>query len=108
MNWMNEYEIEDAQNWFVHKDTPNLQKGALILARLVGWTNSFSDGWPYWQKPAKAADKLMTLVLEARDGQRRGIHDDVTEAQLRAALSPIKAMLTREKIEDGVKTAIFE
>lgn len=90
--WMNEYEVGDAVDRFRRRgDTPNLLSGAETLERLVRWTNRNSDGWPYWQKPAKAADKLMDL-LQRID---RWDPTDCSEAELKKALAPIKAFLTR-------------
>jgi hypothetical protein len=96
--WMNEWEVEDAVARFRTDETPNLRKGARVLDRLMRWTNSHSDGWPYWQKPSRAASKLMDLLYDA---MRMRSYDtkDITEAQLRQALSPIKAFLTRQGID---------
>lgn len=108
MSWMNEHEIDEAMCWFDPKDQPNLHRGALVLARLMGWTNSCSDGWPYWQKPSKAAAKLMTLIQNGRELNRRNYGDleDVTAADLTKAISPIKAMLTRHGVEHTTKVQI--
>lgn len=95
---MNEYDIEDAQRWFDEKEQPNLHEGARYLARLMGWTNSRSDGWQYWAKPKRAAVKLMALILGGRELNRGNYGGliDITERQLVAALTPIKALITRE------------
>lgn len=97
---MNEYDVEDAlMRWFHEEDQPNLQRGARILYRLMRWTNERSDGWGYWRKPSQAARKLMALIENGRELNRRNYGDliDVTEAELKAALTPIKSFLTREK-----------
>lgn len=96
---MNEYEIEDALRWFDEEDQPNLIHAARVLYRLMRWTNGRSDGWPYWQKPRRASAKLQRLVLDGREANRGNYGDltDVTEAQLKATFTPIKALLTREK-----------
>ncbi len=93
--WLNEYEVDDAQHRFDPDDTPNLLRAARILRRLVQWTNHNSDGWPYWQKPAKAAGQLMELIYRAD----RFDPQDVTEAELSKALRPIKAFLTRQGVQ---------
>ena len=93
MSWMNEYDVEDAVRSLTDTDeTPNLATGALVLERLVNWTNSNSDGWPYWTKPSNAAAKLQEL-LQAAD---RFNPKDCTEAELKKTLTPIKAFLTRQ------------
>ena len=103
---MNEYDIEDAVRRF-RSDTPNLQRAALVLARLMGWTNSCSDGWQYWRKPKQSARKLMALVEDATRNHWRGNEDgDITDAQLKAALTPIKAFLTRHGVNPADKAGI--
>lgn len=92
--WMNEYDVQDAQDRFNEADTPNLAKAAVLLGRLVDWTNNNSDGWPYWTKPGRAAQKLMDLLQEAD----RFDPQDITEAELTKALSPVKAFLTRQGV----------
>lgn len=92
MLYMNSYEIEEAVLRFGRGDTPNLQQAALILERLRGWTNRNSDGWAYWPKPCRAAKRLQELLQEV--DRYRPV--DCTEAELAAALRPIKAFLTRQ------------
>jgi hypothetical protein len=96
---MNEWEIEDALRWFDEEDQPNLIHAARVLYRLMRWTNERSDGWQYWRKPKQSARRLMALI-EAGRGQNRGNWgdlEDITEAELKAAFTPIKSFLTREK-----------
>lgn len=92
MSWMNEYDVEDALYRFTRQDTPNLLTAATLLDRLVRWTNSNSDGWAYWPKPSRAAARLQELLQSADRYDPR----DVPDAELRKALSPIKAFLTRQ------------
>lgn len=92
MMFMNEFDVAQARQRFSAGDTPNLERGAETLSRLVEWTNSHSDGWAYWPKPCRAAKSLQALLTEAD----RFDPQDVTEAQLTAAFSPIKAFLTRQ------------
>ena len=97
---MNQYEIEDAQIHAAHDfHRPNLQRAVLTLARLMEYTNNNSDGWAYWRKPVNASTKLQTLVAARYARFNREDAEDITSAELRAAYSPIKAFLTREKIE---------
>ena len=105
--WMNEMDVQDAQQNFDPAEVPNLAMGAFVLGNLVDWTNSNSDGWPYWNKPAKAADVLMNLLQEhtyaARFGHYQGSSErlhDVSEVDLMKALRPIKAFLTRQGVRD--------
>ena len=96
MAWMNEYEIESAMDRFDEEEQANLLRGARVLYRLMRWTDSHSDGWAYWPKPARAATRLMNLLQAGEERDRRGDSTDATEADLKAALRPIKAFLTRQ------------
>lgn len=92
MMFMNEWDIGNAIAQFDQQETPNLARGAQTLLALMNWTNENSDGWPYWPKPARAATRLMTL-LQAAD---RFDPQDVTAAEMNAALRPVKVFLTRQ------------
>jgi hypothetical protein len=95
MRYMNEWDIAEAVERYA--DHPILGPATRTLANLAEWTNHNSDGWPYWPKPARAAARLMELI--ERDGTSRYRFDadraDVSEAEYRAALRPIKAFRTR-------------
>lgn len=99
-NWMNESEITDAAHRVDPAETPVLATGILLLTRLVVWTNQNSDGWCYWQKPSNAASKLQGLI-ESKNPHRMKWDDepDITEAELRKAITPIKAMLTKHGVD---------
>ena len=96
--FMNEYEIEELTGRFGQGETPNLLTGANVLRRLCRWTNSNSDGWAYWPKPTRAAAKLMELL----DSVDRFDPQDCTDGQLRSALTPIKAFLTKQGVDHEV------
>jgi hypothetical protein len=93
MNFMNEWEIEDAVLQF--RDDRILGAAAQTLSNLCELANTNSDGWAYWPKPARAANKLMCLLQGAMN-RREPLK--VTSAQVRGAYSPIKAFLTRENL----------
>lgn len=99
--WMNEYEVESAIRLFDDPDTPNLYAAAESLAQLVEWTNSNSDGWPYWPKPAKAATRLMDLLQMAQRQAYNGTLRDASAADLTTALRPVKAFLTRQGVDSA-------
>ncbi|HVQ18698.1 MAG TPA: hypothetical protein VMT27_06640 [Actinomycetes bacterium] len=110
MAWMNEYEVGEATARLREQkdEVPNLAQGAWVLNNLVDWTNRNSDGWPYWPKPARAANSLM-VMLENRSYAIRFGHDrkgaplaDLTDAELALALRPIKAFLTRQGTDCSV------
>lgn len=95
MMFLNEYEVKNLAYAF-ESDTPNLQRLAKVLDRLVNWTNRNSDGWPYWAIPARAAANLMDVLNSAYSEFLKGnTVEDVTEEDVRDLLRPIKAMLTR-------------
>lgn len=92
MRYMNEYEIADATARFA--EHPILGPATRTLSNLVAWTNQNSDGWPYWAKPCRAAQKLQAVITEGDDYNTE--REDVTAAMVTAALRPIKAFRTRQ------------
>lgn len=100
MRFMNEWDIDSALRRFDPGQTPNRAYLAAVVAALRDWTNSHSDGWAYWPKPARAARRAMELIdggysFRERDDQE---HIDATDAEVNAALRPIKALLTRQGV----------
>ncbi len=93
MMFLNEYEVDEYLRMF-GGDQPNLQQAAEALNRLMWWADANSDGWAYWPKPARAARKLQMLL----DG-KSSCSPDVSGAELKAALTPIKAFLTRQGVD---------
>jgi len=73
---------------------------AETVERLAQWTDRNSDGWAYWGKPVRAAGRAIELIdsttYEANQAQER---TDATEAEVKAALRPIKSFLTRHGID---------
>ncbi len=94
--FMNEYEIDDAAQRFAAD--PILGPATKTLQNLKDATNANSDGWPYWQKPARAAKALMdlidTAVLNAWSTKV-----EITPSQVRKAMTPIKAFRTRSGLD---------
>lgn len=103
---MNEYEIEEALRLTAYHELPVLRRGAEVLSKLKDWTNSHSDGWPYWQKPRRASSNLQGLLTRAT--LWRGEPRDCTEAELKRAITPIKTFLTREGVDPIDKQRITE
>lgn len=100
--WMNEYDVIEAVSAFKPMETPNLAEGARILSNLVAWTDNNSDGWPYWSKPSAAAKRLQERLQTALSERYRGEPVDMTDAELSAAIRPIKAFLTRQGVEHAL------
>lgn len=94
--WMNRYEVEEARRRF--EQHPILGPASQTLYNLMEWTDDHSDGWPYWQKPARAAEKL-TGLLEHYERHLREHHSEpvITAEEYKAALRPIKAFRTRQE-----------
>ena len=94
MRYWNEFDVQDAIGRF-GPSCHNLTVGVLILTRLMNWTNGHSDGWAYWPKPCRSANRLMELM----DNADRFDPQDVTVGELRKACTPIKAFLTRQSVD---------
>lgn len=101
MGWMNEYDVEDADRRFSREadEFPNCAAGAATMVRLVNWTNRNSDGWPYWKLPSNASAKLQDALMERL---HKWDAEDMTEADLKKCYSPIKAFLTKRKVDHRI------
>ena len=98
--FMNEHDVEQVGRLVIAARLDNLIVGARVLDALVEWTNSCSDGWVYWQKPRKAATKLMEMLDDRmRNQYRQNGLMDCTDAELRQALVPIKTFLTKQGVD---------
>jgi len=91
---MNEIEIDIASR--NKHDCPNVRKGILLLWRLMRAVNAQSDGWAYCSAPRNSAKNLIEL-LKTSGHLWYDTHGKITGAQLRSAVVPIKAMVTRQK-----------
>ena len=80
----------------VEHECPNVRKGVRLLLRLMEAVNSQSDGWGCWAPPSNSARKLVGLLRTAGN-LPRGTHGTVSDADFKRAVSPIKAMATRQK-----------
>lgn len=100
MHFMNEYEVNEAVGRFGWSKTPNRYYVSRVVQNLMAWTNAHSDGWAYWPKPARAAAKAMALLDGSTWAERREQESvDATEAEVKAALAPIKSFLTRQGVD---------
>lgn len=98
---LNEYDVDDAVRRTDPDETPVLARAVAILDRLVRWTNRNSDGWPYWCKPSDASRKLQELIASRHpiEVMCSGTDPDITEAELRRALTPLKTFLTKQGVD---------
>ena len=94
--FMAEYMIIDLANEIDAERFPNLARTAHTVRNLMRWTNNNSDGWAYWVKPSRAASKAID-ALHAYNFARYGHGEqaDLSDADYRKALAPIKAFMTR-------------
>jgi hypothetical protein len=96
---MNEWDIESALRRFDPGRTPNRAYLANVVSALRDWANSNSDGWVYWPLPVRAARKAIELIDGGTTPERIEQEEhDATDAEVRAALSPIKALLTKQGV----------
>lgn len=106
---MNEYDIEEAVvllDWH-GANMPNARKAAAALLWLKNWTNWNSDGWPYWVKPRRASDSLAEAVKASVDELRLGTEHDIADDHLVAVLRPVKAFLTRQKVDKADRPEVL-
>ena len=96
MRFMNSHDIDYARRRFDPATTPNRAALVLVVDNLRRWADDNSDGWAYWPKPCRAAATAMGHIASTTNADNDFREaNDITTAQLRAAVSPIKAMLTR-------------
>lgn len=105
MQFMNDYDLGFARRRFTRATCPNRLALVMVVDNLREWTNMHSDGWAYWPKPCRAADRAMTLInsttSEANYAQEA---EDITEAEMLAAVRPVKAFCTRQQREGRMTT----
>jgi hypothetical protein len=96
MKYMNDYDLESARRRYSRGETPNRLVLVEVVDALRQETNWVSDGWAYWLPPRRAAQRAIALIEStAHPEYGRRQHEDITDAELTAALRPIKAFLTR-------------
>lgn len=103
MLYMNDYDLSRALHRFNTDDTPNRYRVARVVDNLRRWANANSDGWAYWPKPCRAAASAMRLIESRTNAENdRQEATDATDAEVTAALRPIKAFLTRQGVDHAV------
>ena len=100
MRFMNDFDLQQAEQRFSRGNTPNRERVVHAVDRLREWADANSDGWAFWPKPVRAAAKAIDLIdswtWAEREAQER---HDATDAEVTAALRPIKAFLTRHNAD---------
>jgi hypothetical protein len=96
MRFMNDWDIAAARSRYGQGITPNRLALTFVVDNLADWTNQHSDGWAYWPKPCRAASKAIALIDSTTNAENdRRASEDITHAEMVAAVRPIKAFLTR-------------
>lgn len=96
MKYMNDYDIAQSIRRYGNGAVPNRLALALVVANLAEQTNMVSDGWAYWPKPCRSAAKAIELVEStAYPEYDRRQREDITDAEMCAAVRPIRSFLTR-------------
>ena len=96
MTFMNDYDLQYARSRFTRAATPNRLALALVVDNLRQWADRHSDGWAYWPKPSRAAQKAVAHIestTHAANAQQEA--QDISHTAMLAAVRPIKAFLTR-------------
>lgn len=108
MRYMNDYDLDCARSRFTAASTPNRLALVMVVDNLRHWADQVSDGWAYWPKPARAADKAMSLIESRTWAENEAQEDnDITDAEMHAAVRPIKALLTRQKVRPETREIIL-
>lgn len=92
--FMNDYAIDRARVMATRNRWTNRAKLVKAVNALREWADDNSDGWAYWPKPVRAAKRAMEVI--EGDGTNRA---DATEAEVKAALVPIRSFLTRQGVD---------
>lgn len=96
MKFMNDYDLTQARHRYGKGETPNRLALVMVVDNLAEQTNHISDGWAYWPKPCRSAARAIELIEStAYPEYERRKHEDITDAEMHAAVRPIKSFLTR-------------
>ena len=100
MLFMNDYDLDHARGRFTRATTPNRLALVMVVDNLREWADSHSDGWHSWPKPAQAA-RLAMEHIESRTNRENDWQErnDVDDGTMRRAVMPIRAFLTRQKVD---------
>lgn len=96
MMFMNEYDLDHAVDRFLRATLPNRLAVALVVRNLAVETDWVSDGWAHWPKPSRAAARAIALIESRTYAENEAQEaNDITDAEMRAAVRPIRSFLTR-------------
>lgn len=114
--WMNEMDVEEAEDRYRGPDEPVMGPATRTLAGLVRAVNDCSDGWAYWRSPGRAAQQLMDLITAHQRWERTEYRHprqgaEATPDKLSRAYTQLRRFRTSRKVEfrlypaDGVTNA---
>jgi hypothetical protein len=92
MYFLNRWEIDDKANR--HRNHPVLGPATQYLVEFRDMVDENSDGWAHWSAAPTAAARLMKIAETPPIAA-----DDVTLADVRKALTPIKSLCTKHKLK---------
>ena len=108
MLYMNYYDLAMARSRFTRSATPNRLALVMVVDNLREWADQNSDGWAYWPKPCRAAAPAMRLIDSTTNAENnRQEREDITDAQMRRAVVPIKAFLSRQRVSADARERIL-
>jgi len=111
MLFMNDYDIQMAGRVAQREEWKVMAEAVAILDRLRDWTDQNSDGWAYWPLPCRAARQLQERIQDQEKKARTSYpaeQYDMTYNERDAALRPIKAFLTRQRVSESDRRWILE
>ena len=108
MKFMNDYDLYCARQRFTRSTTPNRLALVMVVDALREWADNHSDGWAYWPKPVRAAATAMGHI-ESRTNRENDEQEanDITDKQMKDAVRPIRAFLTRAGATPDAKERIL-
>ena len=105
MSFMNQADIENMANR--KHACPNVRKGVNLMLELMRAVNAQSDGWHSWPVPSNSCEKLVAL-LKTAGNLWYDTDGTITAAQLKAAVAPIRRMVTTQKVKQAKFGNTFE
>jgi hypothetical protein len=105
---MNDGDLEFARSRFTRASKPNRLALVLVVDNLREWTDTHSDGWAHWPKPARSAAAAMALIdSTTNEANRAQEATDITDEAMHKAVRPIKAFLTRQRVPAAQRELIL-
>lgn len=101
MKYMNDFDLRMAQRRFVGRGTPYRSALVFTVEELKDWVDLNSDGWAYWRKPLRAAQRAISLIESTTyEEDNRRAREDISLEEFKAAIRPIKSFLTRQNVSE--------